>query len=119
METETLKSNLPAAGQALPNERRASVRYLRDLEMTCRPAARAEIDSWSARAVDISTRGLVLILGRRFEKGTVLSVYLESANGENARTVILRVVHAAKQKGGTWRLGCSFAKEMSEAVNLR
>ena len=87
--------------------------------MTCRPIARAEINSWSARAVDISTRGLALILARRFEKGTILSVYLESTDGETARTVILRVVHAAKQKDGAWQLGCSFAKELSEAVELK
>ena len=118
MKTLTSKSAFHATVKVLPPERRTSVRYARNVEMSCRPVARAELDSWSARAVDISTRGLALILARRFEKGTILSVYLESTDGATAQTVILRVVHATKEKNGSYRLGCSFAKEMSEAVKL-
>jgi hypothetical protein len=112
IKTRRAKLQLRATGQAVVKERRAPVRHRCNLETNCGPLAGHAEHSWSARAVDISTRGVALILARRFERGTVLSVRLESVDGQTARTLFLRVVHATPQEGGGWRLGCSFANKL-------
>ena len=55
---------------------------------------------WAARAVDVSAHGLSLTLGRRFERGTILSVNMDSADGDTARTLFLRVVRTTVQENG-------------------
>jgi hypothetical protein len=114
MESQPTKPDPDSTGQTLSNERRASVRYLCNLETQCRPIAGTAANSWPACAVDVSTGGIALVLARRFERGAILSLRLENLNGEVARTLFLRVVHATMEEGGAWRLGCSFASELSE-----
>jgi hypothetical protein len=114
MEPQRNASEQNSAQQAVADERRASVRYPCDLETACQPLAEATADAWPARALDLSAGGAALVLFRRFEPGTMLSVRLESPDGEVARTLFLRVVHATPQLDGSWRLGCALAGELGQ-----
>jgi PilZ domain len=102
------------AGQATIDERRASVRFPCDLETSCQPIAERTGDAWPARVLDLSAGGVALELSRRFERGAMLSVRLESPDGETSRTLFVRVVHATAQLDGSWRLGCALAGELGQ-----
>ena len=102
------------SAKSVAAERRTSPRVPCALETMCKPLAGARTKAWSATAVDISTGGIALVLGRRFEPGATLLATLASADGETARTLLLRVAHVARQDDGNWRLGCAFASELSQ-----
>jgi len=102
------------ACEALAIERRSAGRVRCDLETTCQPITGPVAMSWPARAVEISTSGIALVLGRRFEPGAMLTVRLTSADDHATRMLFLRVVHVARQVAGTWRLGCAFVSELTE-----
>jgi hypothetical protein len=112
METQSDKPVADGAAQA--EERRAAVRYPCDLHTTCQPMGRTAAGSWPARAVNISANGIALVLNRRFERGTILSIGLESADGQTARSMLVRVVYAKGQDDGSWRMGCVFASELGD-----
>ena len=114
MEFQSNKPELDANAPSLADDRRTAVRYLCNLETTCQPIVGAAAQSWPARAVDISSSGIALVLDRRFERGTILSIRLESSDGETARNLLLRVVYAKAQADGFWRLGCAFAGELGQ-----
>jgi hypothetical protein len=103
-----------AESDAVAEERRAGPRFPCMIETTCRQITRGGSTSWPARTVDVSAGGIALVLGRRFEPGAVLCVRLESADGEVARELLLRVVHVVADVGGSWRLGCRLAGELEE-----
>jgi hypothetical protein len=114
MTTPTVR---PAAG--LPEdksgpERRRAPRYPSDLKTTCRPLTAREGASWPACALNISCSGIALILGRRFEPGTVLAMELEDPFGAVSRSVVARVIHVHPHEDGTWKHGCAFAAELDD-----
>jgi hypothetical protein len=53
-------------------------------------------------------------MDRRFEPGTLLTVELPAEDGRSAYTVLACVVHVRSQTDGTWALGCSFSRELSD-----
>jgi hypothetical protein len=102
------------AAISLAAERRAADRVPCTLTTMCKPLGGARTKAWPATAMDISTGGMAIVLGRRFEPGAILLATLASADGETTRTLFLRVAHITRQDDGTWRLGCAFAKELSQ-----
>jgi hypothetical protein len=104
------------AGPALDVECRVAERHPCKLTMSCQPvAARADRDvMWPATVRDISTRGVGLVLGRRFEQGVGLAVEVPGPNGQPAETLLARVVHTTALPEGRWLLGCAFVSELSE-----
>lgn len=101
---------LSAAQQAAPTpavERRAMVRYALDADTAGAPlAAWGESQGWEARIRDISRGGLGLLLERRLEPGTLITVDL-SLTLDCPRLLLARVVHATAQPEGGWLLGCA------------
>src|SRR5437870_9445756 len=81
-------------------ERRAFVRHFCDIG--------ALVDSWSARIENVSRGGLKVVIGRRFEVGTILKVEVAVADQESFSTLLARVVRAAPEPVGNWALGCAF-----------
>jgi hypothetical protein len=98
----------------LANERRTAARYACNLESTCQPLTGAAAQSWPARVVDISAGGIAFVLERRFERGALLSMRLESPDGDLARNLLLRVAYAKADVDGSWRHGCAFASELGD-----
>jgi len=87
-------------------ERRAFVRHFCDIG--------ALVDSWPARIENVSRGGLKIIIGRRFEVGTILKVEVATADEEIQSMLLARVVRAAPESISHWGLGCAFLQEISE-----
>jgi hypothetical protein len=65
---------------------------------------------WRGRVLEISTGGLGLLLGRRFEPGTSLTLDVESLAPVFSTTVPVRVMQATPQPRGGWLLACVFVR---------
>jgi PilZ domain len=105
-------------------ERRASIRYPCDPESfgpenSCRPITVArKSESWSAIVRDLSTGGAGIVVNRRFEPGTLLSVDLQDAEKTSNRTLLVRVVRITKEGKDSWLLGCAFTHKLTDAELL-
>jgi hypothetical protein len=70
---------------------------------------------WSGKVQNISRGGLCLVIGRRFELGTLLAIDVQGRVGDlPSRSLLARVVHVAVSPGGSWMLGCSFTNELTD-----
>jgi len=72
-------------------------------------------DSWQATVQNLSAQGIGLVLCRRFEVGTILSVELFSADGAYSRAVEMRVAHVQPEGITQWLVGGILAEELSDA----
>jgi hypothetical protein len=104
----------PNSTPLVGEERRASVRYPCNLQTHCHPITQAKGDRWPTRVVDVSAAGVAISVGRRFEAGAVLSMLLESADGEVSRSLFLRVMHTTQTADGSWRMGCKLIGELGD-----
>jgi serine/threonine protein kinase len=101
-------------------ERRAGVRFECALATTCtinlslHPEVTACQTSWDAQVYDLSVAGIGLILVRRFEPGSVLTVDLANSAGDFKRTREIRVVRVARAEGGSWFLGATLMEKLSK-----
>jgi hypothetical protein len=103
-------------GGRLPSERRAAVRHLCNLDTLFQPGeGRLDLVWWFARVRNISTEGIALLLGRRFEVGATLAIALQGQVQDVSRTIEARVVHASEVENGNWVVGCRFATPLTEA----
>jgi serine/threonine protein kinase len=65
-------------------------------------------ESWPGVVRDVSAGGLGVVLARRFESGTVLTVELDGGLRKEARRLLVKVVRVKDEGLGHWRLGCQF-----------
>lgn len=112
------RGNMPGPTPPLDpkgSERRARVRFPLARESYCQPGA-GLLDGfwWVAKIRDISQTGLGLVVPRRFDAETLLTVELLTPNPEETLTLQVRVVHALQQEDGSWALGCTLEEELSE-----
>ena len=102
----------PVAPQSIPAaatpaiERRAFVRHLCDIG--------AVVNACPARIQDISRGGVKVVVSRRFEVGTVLKLEVPIGDEENVQMILARVARVIQEPTGSWSLGCSFVKEISQ-----
>jgi serine/threonine protein kinase len=94
-------------------ERRAAVRYpfTQGALCTLNPSVQGEgpdDDVWPAIVQNLSRGGLGLLLARRFEPGTVLTIELHGGREGSRWTKILRVARVQLQEYGHWLHGCTF-----------
>lgn len=93
-------------------DRRDDPRFYAKLETSCVPTGTEDVDKpWPARVQDISSTGLSLVLRRRFERGTFLTLDLENPTEKFRRTVIVKVVRIRRTRNGEWNLGCALDGE--------
>jgi hypothetical protein len=105
--------NLRSPSQKEREERRASSRHPCDLHGICGPYTPAlALRRWSAKALDLSSSGVSLLLERRFEPGTSLLVRVAEGKEGCTRTLVARVVRVKEQCDGTWILGCALRFEL-------
>jgi hypothetical protein len=101
------------------SERRAWVRFpytqgtAVTLESSLHPDAADKGECWPATVQDISAGGLALVLGRRFEPGTVLSVDWTSEDASLSRGLLLRVRYVKPQGFGHWLIGGAFLQPLA------
>jgi hypothetical protein len=104
-------------------DRRASVRYPCDpdsfsADNSCRPVTAPKKESWSAVVRDVSTGGIGIVINRRFEPGTLLTVDLEDAERTARRSLLVRVMRITQENSSAWMHGCAFTHKMSESELL-
>jgi hypothetical protein len=95
--------------------RRAWVRYPDSLDTLGQPIP-AETDTetgWPAKVQYISTGGLGLLVGRRFEPGTTLVVEPLSVEG-GSLILPIQVIHVAAQDTDYWQVGCKFVTKIGD-----
>jgi hypothetical protein len=99
-------------------ERRIWARYPASIEGICQPVAAETATEpemgWPGEIVDISSGGIALSLGRRFQPGTPLVIELPSANDEPSRFLQVRIIHAKPDPNGQWIHGCEMRIQLSD-----
>jgi serine/threonine protein kinase len=104
----------------LEKERRSAVRYDCSLPSSCTINQSLHDDvtvqqyQWDAHICDLSVNGIGLLLSRRFEPGSVLTVNLRSGNGSVMRTRDIRVVRVARAEGSGWFLAGKLTETLSK-----
>src|SRR5437773_5568521 len=96
------------------DDRRGSVRVSSCASTACNVASANGYLAWQVKAHDISTSGISLIVPRRMQPGTLLSISLANSLKAAFRTVLGRVVRVGLGPGNTWVLGCAFLRELAE-----
>lgn len=94
-----------SAADALPRERRASVRY----PCPASPPALVRTENevcLPARVVNVSQTGIGLLLAEPVPGGTILGLELHARAQELPYFLLARVVHLQEQPDGQWLLGC-------------
>jgi serine/threonine protein kinase len=110
-------SQQPATHQAARagrTDRRATVRYPSGRGSSCQPLREGKGVRWQATVQDVSADGMGLVLRRRFEPRTVLSVDLEPTAGGPARRMLVRVARVTPLESRRWLLGCVFAARLGD-----
>jgi PilZ domain len=111
---ELLDGPQPAASK--PRECRVFERFSCQLPTTLQPTSGwGKVESqWNGTITDVSLGGLCLVLRRRFERGTSLTIELPEIEGQPAYSVVARVVHIRPAATNCWMLGCQFVSTLTE-----
>jgi eukaryotic-like serine/threonine-protein kinase len=96
-----------AGPAADPKDRRRAVRYPTHLEASCRSVHEVR-RRWGAEVQDISTTGVCLRMGRRFEQGAVLAVEVLDEQSQSTSTLYAKVLWVRKTAAKEWETGCAF-----------
>jgi hypothetical protein len=94
--------------------RRASIRYRCTRPIPRRMALAESFTSVDAWLVDISIKGLGLLLDRPLEKGTLVFVELEATPEAPPVEMLANVVRTTPVGLGEWVIGCDFVNGFSE-----
>ena len=104
----------------MKNERRAWIRHSLDIGSygvidthIFRGAPDCE-EFWPLVIRDLSVGGVGVLVARRFELGTELSIELSAGPDVPPRRLSAKVVRIIPEKTGHWTHGCAFAKQLSE-----
>src|SRR5262245_58951846 len=90
------------------DERRGCVRISCERDAFCQTLSKAGQGHWFGKTVDISQSGLAVILNRRFERGTVLTIEFDEI-----ASILARVVHC-RQQDRDWLVGCEFLRALDD-----
>lgn len=109
-------ASVPGTRRAPAKERRTQPRYESSQDSRCMPLAAYKGDEWKARVKDVSTQGMSLLVNRRFEVGTVLTVLLpeQPMVGDRPQRLIVRVIRQQSESPRRWLLACAFARPLSD-----
>jgi hypothetical protein len=113
------RAALPAEVKPNGRERRAWVRQCCNLGTICSTepagaALSAEEEHWPAVLQDVSRGGIGLLLARRFEPGTVLTIEVRLPGSRRARQLRAKVARIEARELGHWLLGCRFTEPLSD-----
>jgi serine/threonine protein kinase len=97
-------------------DRRLAVRYKSSLNGRCGAVGGGEGEGWPARIKDVSVHGIGLLLRRRFEPRTILSLEVEREAGKPTLSYTVRVVRNHDTGNGLWLLGCIFLRPVDEDI---
>ncbi len=105
----------PVSAEPPESENRAFVRYRCGISASCQPLGQLGLGPrWHGQLLDISAGGTRLLLGRRFEPGTVLLIDPVDLAGDPSQSFVARVVRVAQDSSGQWSHGCVFSRPVAE-----
>ena len=112
------QQDVPAQGQGAPpagasTNRRASVRYLCAPATPGRVAAVETQEFLRAWVLDLSVRGVGLLVSRVIPAGQAVHVVLKTAAGKSFE-LPARVARATQQGGDDWIIGCELLDRLSD-----
>jgi hypothetical protein len=114
-EEDLLAFGVSRSGQHA-RDRRASTRYLCSLTIGYSLATSSPQEERLAEVVDVSRRGLCLVVNHLVEVGTLLNLGLPAEEDEKAIWKMLAsVVRAVGPVDGKWTLGCHFIEELTDS----
>jgi serine/threonine protein kinase len=102
------------------SNRRGAVRFDCALTTKCtinvsvHPEESEHVGTWDARVCDLSIGGIGLLLTRRFEPGSVLTVDLSAGDSATKLTRQLRIVRVEPVAGHGWFLGAILMEKLSK-----
>jgi serine/threonine protein kinase len=108
---------------AAEGDRRSFVRYAMGVGSNCTinasvfdppDAASGAPELWPLVVQDVSATGIGVLLARRCEPGTELSVEVATGTGRPPRPLPVRVVRVRKDHFGHWLHGCTFLAPLPE-----
>jgi hypothetical protein len=111
-------------GARAVENRRGYVRYSLGLGANCTIRSSVFEDAppstelWPLVVQDVSAGGIGILLARRCEAGTELSVELTGDAGRAPRSLPVKVVHVRKELHGHWAHGCTFLQPLDDAELL-
>ena len=115
--------DLPASVSVLPApavERRAWVRHELDvgscgvIDTSVYGGGPESEEFWPLVVRDLSNGGVGVLLARRFEPGTELSIELSTGPDVLPRRLSARVVRVVPEKAGHWVHGCAFPENLTD-----
>jgi len=95
-------------------ERRAAERYPSQAEASCHSAVASNITPFPTRIQNVSTSGIALVLGRRFEPGTLLGINVADPATDYECALLAQVVRVVPYQDGQWLVGCAFTNQLGE-----
>jgi serine/threonine protein kinase len=107
-------------GQRAPTQRRSALRF--DCALTASCVINLSVHeqetecekSWDAQVCNLSVSGIGLLLRRRFEPGSVLTVVITGRSGNVTETKQIHVVRVRPADGNGWFLGGTLTKNLSK-----
>lgn len=99
---------------AVTTERRQSIRHPIDRAVNVVPTIGGSGSCWRGRIKNLSLHGLRLVMERRFEKNTFLSIRVLDNDGDELLSFLGQVVYVSGNDEGRWSIGCRFTKKMNE-----
>jgi hypothetical protein len=102
------------SNKLIKTERRQWIRYSSGVEVTCRLLGTGEDHSWSGEIQDVSAMGAGLVCSCAFERGAMLEVQPLYRVWNFGGALRMRVKHSIVLPSGSWLLGCTFERELSE-----
>jgi len=109
----SLRIHEPSSGPSKPSpaERRQSVRYAPQPEMSTRLTALVGDDLTPAKIHNVSALGIAVQLTRRIEPGAVVSVEIQGAASGKAQKLQFRVTHVVEETDGSFIVGGAFTEK--------
>ena len=111
----------PAARQSTDTkEKRRATRYpctfatVCELSTSIHPEEPSLLEPWQGQILNLSTVGIGLLLGRRFQPGTLVAIVLENPPRTFQVRANVRVVRSLKVEPTQWFLGVAFLESLSK-----
>jgi hypothetical protein len=95
-------------------DRREALRFAIQRETASHLIAAVGETFWPARVIDLSARGLRLLLRRRFEPGKLVLVELANGRRVFSCALVVRVTHVTPQPEGAYLMGAEFSRKLSQ-----
>ena len=95
-------------------DRRATTRFESAKECPCQALSSEKDVRWSAEVKDVSADGIGLLMNRRFEPRTVLTLEIPAKDQTAAHRLLIRVVRVQPMTKRRWLVGCIFAMRLGD-----